>query len=89
VHYDSKIESLEAENVYTHTWMAYLLFHNFHVHQCHPVVQVAFWVEMAFRAEGPPVLVEVRQFLCASGVSVDSLLRHFGHIQGKGHVGLF
>jgi hypothetical protein len=42
------------------------------------VAQVAFWAEMAFRAEVPPVLVEVRRFLCASSVSADSLLYYFG-----------
>jgi hypothetical protein len=42
------------------------------------VAHVVFWVEAAFRAEVPPVLVEVRWFLCASSVSTDSLLCHFG-----------
>jgi hypothetical protein len=58
--------------------MAYLLFHNFHVRHCHLVAQVAFRVEAAFRAKVPPVLVEVRQILCASSMSTDSLLCHFG-----------
>jgi hypothetical protein len=42
------------------------------------VAQVAFQVEALFRAEVLPVLVEVRRFLCATRVSVDSLLCHFG-----------
>jgi hypothetical protein len=42
------------------------------------VAQVAFRVEMAFQAEVPPVLVEVRRFLCTSSMSADSLLYHFG-----------
>jgi hypothetical protein len=52
--------------------MAYLLFHNFRFPQRHLVAQVAF------RAEVPPVLEEVRRFLCASSGSADSLLYHFG-----------
>jgi hypothetical protein len=52
--------------------MAYLLFHNFRFAQRHLVVQVAF------RAEVPPVLEELRRILCASSGSVDSLLYHFG-----------
>jgi hypothetical protein len=43
---------------------------------------VAFWVEAVFWAEVPPVLVEVRLFLCTSSVSADSLLCHFG-IEGS------
>jgi hypothetical protein len=38
---------------------------------------VVFWVEAAFCAEVPPVLVEVQRFLCTSSVSADSLLCHF------------
>jgi len=38
----------------------------------------AFWAEVAYWAEVPPVLVEVRRFFCASSVSADSLLCHFG-----------
>jgi hypothetical protein len=37
-----------------------------------------FRVEAAFRVEVPPVPVEVRRFHCASSVSADSLLCHFG-----------
>jgi len=72
MHYDSKIESLEVENVNTHTWMAYLQFHNSHVRQCHLVAQVVFGAQVAFRAEVAPVLVEVQQFPCASSLSADS-----------------
>jgi len=72
VYYDWKIECLEAENVYTHRWMAYLLFNNFHFRQCHLVAQVAFWAEVL------PVLEQVRRILCASSMSADSLLWHFG-----------
>jgi hypothetical protein len=39
---------------------------------------MVFRVEAAFWAEVLPVLVEVRQLLCASSVSADSLLCHFG-----------
>jgi hypothetical protein len=42
------------------------------------VAHVAFRVEAAFWADVPPVQVEVRRFLCASSVSADSLLCHFG-----------
>jgi hypothetical protein len=58
--------------------MAYLRFHNFHFPHCHLVVQVAFWAEMAFSVELPPVLVELQQFLCAYHMSADILLYHFG-----------
>jgi len=58
--------------------MAYRRFHNFRFPQCPLVVQVAFQADMAFRAEVPPVLVAVRQFLCASSVSADCLLYYFG-----------
>jgi len=78
MHYDWKIEFWAEETVYTHTWMAYLLFHNFQFPHYHQVVQVAFWVEVEFQAEVQPVLVEVPWFLCASSVSADSLLCHFG-----------
>jgi len=72
MHYDWKIECWDAENVYTHTCMVYLLFQNFHFSQCHLVAQMAFWVGV------PLVLWEVCWFLCASSVSADSLLCHFG-----------
>jgi hypothetical protein len=52
--------------------MACLLFHNICFPQHHLVAQVVFWAEM------PPVLVEVRRFLCASSVSEDSFVYHFG-----------
>jgi hypothetical protein len=52
--------------------MAYLLFHLFRFPQSHLVAQVAF------RAEVPQVLEDVRQFLCASSGSPYSLLYHFG-----------
>jgi hypothetical protein len=42
------------------------------------VAHVAFQVEAAFWAEVPSVLVQVQRFLCASRVSVDSLLCHLG-----------
>ena len=41
------------QNVYTHSWMTYLLFHNFHFRQCHLVAQVAFWAKVEFWAEVP------------------------------------
>jgi hypothetical protein len=56
--------------------MAYLLFHNFHVGQCHLVAQVDIQVEAALQVEVLLVLVVVYQFLCTSSVSVDSLLCH-------------
>jgi len=74
--YDWKIEYLEVENAYTHTWMAYLLFHNCRFPQRHLGVQVAF------RAEMPPVLEEVLRFLCTSSGSPDFLLHHCG-MQGS------
>jgi len=52
-----------VEYAYIHTWMAYLLFHNFCFPQRHLVAPVAF------RAEVPP-------FLCSSSGSLDSLLYH-------------
>jgi hypothetical protein len=58
--------------------MAYLLLHNLFFHQCDLVVQVAFRAKAVFLAEVLPVLVDVRQFLCASRVSADSLRCHFG-----------
>jgi len=45
-----------VENAYTHTWMAYHLFHNFGFPQRHLVARVAF------REEVPPGLEEVRRF---------------------------
>jgi len=51
MHYDLKVECWDAEHVYTHTWMAYLLFHNFHFCRCHLVAQVAFWAEVVLQAE--------------------------------------
>jgi hypothetical protein len=70
------MEYLEVENAYTHIWMVYLQIHNFRFPHCHLVAEVVFRAEMAFQAEVPLVLVEVRQFFCASSVSVDSLLYH-------------
>jgi hypothetical protein len=61
-----------VENVYTHTWMADLLFHNFHFPHLHLVGQ------LVFRAEVPPDLVKLQQFVCASSWSADALLYHFG-----------
>jgi hypothetical protein len=78
MHYDCKIECRDAENVYTHAWMAYLLFRNFQVCQCHLVVLVACCEEAAFWAEVPPGAVEERRFLWAPTVSVDFVLCHFG-----------
>jgi len=72
MHYDWKIECLEVENAYTHTWMAYLLFHHTPFTQGHLVAQVAC------RAAVPPVLEEVWRFLCPSSRSPNSLLYHFG-----------
>jgi hypothetical protein len=57
--------------------MAYLLFRNFHFRQYFLVVQVAFWADVAFQAEVPLGLVEVRRFLCTSIVSADSVLCNF------------
>ena len=62
--------------------MAYLLFHNCQFPHCHQVAQLAFRGEVAFQAELPLVLVEVRQFLSASSVSVDNWLCYFG-IEGS------
>jgi hypothetical protein len=39
---------------------------------------MTFREEAALRAEVLPVLLEVWRFLCATSVSVDSLLCHFG-----------
>jgi len=41
------------------------------------VADEAFGADVVFRAEVPPVLVEVCWFLCASSVSADSLLCHY------------
>jgi hypothetical protein len=62
--------------------MAYLRFCNFGFPQCPLVAQVAFRAKIAFRAEMPPVRVEVRRFLCTSSVSAYSLLYQFG-MQGS------
>jgi len=78
MHYDWKIECWEAENVFTHTWMAYHLFHNFEFPDCHQMAQVAFRAEVVVRAEVLPVLVEVCRLLCTSSVSGDPLVCHFG-----------
>jgi hypothetical protein len=56
--------------------MAYLLFNNFRFPQRQLVALVAF------RAEVPPVVEEVWQFLFASSWSPDSLLYHF-RIEGS------
>jgi hypothetical protein len=42
------------------------------------VAHGAFRVEAVFRTEVPPVLVELWRFLCASSVTADSWLCHFG-----------
>jgi hypothetical protein len=42
------------------------------------VEQMSLRVEAAFRAEVPPLLVEVCRFLYASSLSADSLLCYFG-----------
>jgi hypothetical protein len=78
MHYDGKMKCWDAKNVYTHTRVAYHLFHNFHVSHWHLVAHVAFRVQAAFWAEMPPVLVEVWWFLHASSMSADSLLCNFG-----------
>jgi len=41
------------------------------------VLQVAFWVEAAFQTGVLLVLVQVRQFLCTSSMSADSMQCHF------------
>jgi hypothetical protein len=66
------MECLEVENAFTHTWMAYLPFHNFRFLQCYLVAEGAFWAEV------PPILVEMRRFLCTSSESANSLVYHFG-----------
>jgi len=68
----------DAEHLYTRTWMANHIFHDFRFRQCHLVAQVTFWAEVAFRADVPLVLAEVRRFLWASSISADFLLWHFG-----------
>jgi len=78
MYYDWKIQCLEVENVYTHTWMAYIRFHNYRIHPCQLVVQMAFRAEVAFRVEVPSAKVEVHQFHCASSSFAYSLLCHFG-----------
>jgi len=78
MHYFWKIEYWEAENVYIHTWIAYLLLHNFHLCHCHQVVQTVFRTEVVFRAEVLPVHVEMCRFLCSSSLSADCLLCHCG-----------
>jgi hypothetical protein len=72
MHYVWKIEGLQVENAYTHTWMAYHLLHNCRLPQSHLVARVAFRVEV------PPLLVEVQRFLCAASGLVYFLLYHFG-----------
>jgi len=67
---DWKIERWEALYVYTHIRVAHLLFRSFEHSHCHQVGQVVF------RASVAPVMVEVHLCLCASSVSVDSLLCH-------------
>jgi len=76
--YAWKIQYWEEENVNTHTWMAYLQFHNFPFPSGHQVAQEAFRAEVAFLVEVQPVLVEVRRIHSASSVSADSLPCHFG-----------
>jgi len=46
---------------------------------------VTFWVEMAFWAEERPFLVEVRWFLCSSGISADRVLYRFGMEGSRGY----
>ena len=77
MHNDWNIECWDAKNVYTHTWMAYHLFHNLYLRQCHLVVQEAFQSEVAFQAEVLPVVVEVCRSLCASRVCADISLYYF------------
>ena len=57
-------------------------FDNLHVRHSHRVAEVGFRQEEGSWADVPPVLVEVRRLLCASCVSADTLLCHFG-IEGS------
>jgi len=57
MHHDRKIERWEEEYVYKYIRVAHHPFGNFELPHGHRVVQVAF------RAEVPPVLVEVLPFL--------------------------
>jgi len=72
MHQDWKIEQWEGKYVYTHIRVGHLPFRSTDFPHYHQVAQVAFPVEMA------PVLVEVHASLCASSLSVDALLCHFG-----------
>jgi len=69
---DWKIKGWEEEDVFTHIGVAHHRFRNFKIPDYHQVAQVAF------AAEGAPVLVQVQRWLCASGMSADSLRCHFG-----------
>jgi hypothetical protein len=68
---------MEVENADTHSWMAYIQFHNFHFPQRHMVTQVRFRAVMAFRDEVPPVLLAVQPVFSTSSMSADTLLYHF------------
>jgi len=72
MHQDWKIEHWEEEYVYTHIQVAHLPIRNFELLHCHQPAQVVFHAEVALDLEG------VHLFLCASSVSADSLLCHFG-----------
>jgi len=78
MHDDWKIEYWEAENVNSHTWMAYNLFHNFQFPRCLQLAEVAFRAELGFWAEVPPVRLVVHRFPSVSRMSADPLLCHFG-----------
>jgi len=65
----AKFEIWEAEYVYTHMWLPYLLFQS---SDCHQMAQVAI------RAAVKSLLVELQPFLCAFSVFLDFLLCHFG-----------
>ena len=72
MHQDWTIEHWEEVYVYTPIRVAHLLFRTCELPHGRQQVQVAF------RAQVRPVLVEVHQLLCASSMSVDSSRCHFG-----------
>jgi len=77
---DRKIECCEEENVNAHIWVAHCRLGNIEHSRCHSVAQVVVRPEVASVqvsavSEG---LVEVQAFVCASSMSADVLLCHFG-----------
>jgi len=73
MHHNWNIERWEVEFVYTHIWVAHLIFQCIDFTYCHQVAQVAFQEEVAL------VVVELHPCHYDSSVTVASFQYHFGN----------